>query len=236
MYNHSYTLCFTELHKTVISLYDQTNTTSLRGTIVQEAVPMCPSPTVHQSHYIPVPLCTISVGYQPHGLLYPFHTRYSCPVVSLFHLCPICVQVPLCPSLVQLCPSPTMSQSHCDPDPLFPSPSVSQSSPVVSESHCVPVQSSCVRVPLCPSPVPLCPSPTVSQSSPVVSHSHCVPVQSRCVRVPLCPNPVPLCPSPTVSQSRPVVSQSHCVPVTCVPIPVWVFSSFPNQGEVCRTQ
>ena len=171
MYKHSYTLCFTELHQAVFSLYDQTNTTSLRGTIVQEPVPMCPSPIVSQSHCAPVPLytsptvyyfCRVPAPWSFIALLYPLFLSRCLPVPFVSQ--PHCVQVPLFPSLVQLRPSPTMSQTRCFPVPMCPSPVPLCSSPVVSGSHCVPVQSRCV-------PVPLCPSPTVFQSR--VSRSLC---------------------------------------------------------------
>ena len=120
VYKHSYTLCFTELHQAVFSLYDQTNTTSLRGTIVQEPVPMCPSPIVSQSHCAPVPLytsptvyyfCRVPAPWSFIALLYPLFLSRCLPVPFVSQ--PHCVQVPLCTSL--LYPTPVVHQSHCVP-------------------------------------------------------------------------------------------------------------------------
>ena len=84
-----------------------------------------------------------------------------------------------------MCPSPSVSQTHCDLVPLCPSPTVSQSHGV--QSHCF--------------PVPLCPSPIVSQSHYVPAPLCPSPIMSQplCVPIPLCP--VPLCTRPTQSHS-----------------------------------
>ena len=98
---------------------------------------------------------------------------------------------------ISMCPSPMLSQSHCDPVTLYPSY-------IVSWSQCVPVlcsPSHTVSQSQCPSPsvpVPCFPSPIVSQSH--VSKSYCVQI--------------PLCTSPT-----PMLSQPHCIPVPCCPSP-----------------